>query len=672
MNTRRKGNNWVGWLRLLLIAMVAGLGFSAAAQENNPLDPFSDTFGQRGVINLFATPGLVTVVGSLSNATLEADEPVIDGVSSGQTVWAQWTAPSNGIVTLGIEAETFSPLLAVYAGSAPLAQNPQGAFPDPGPVPSVFTNLSLVASNNYLICYEDGVCGCHWRERGSLTFHVVRGQDYQVCVDSAIITDASLQPPTAQPGVPVNLFDYVPVFTTNVPPGGDFILDLNFTPAPANDDFVNRHKLVGTRIATSASNAGATKEPGEPDHLGNSGGSSVWYSWTAPASGRVTITTNQVPPYAPPSSTDGGGLGVIITSTGWSPPTCGAEIDQNPPPVFYPVFAAYTGTAVAALIPADNLPMQLAAFPDGVEFDVLKGQTYQIAFDGNQGTTGEIPLDLELTTPPPNADPRHPIKLHGVSVTATGYNAGAVVPPGGLGFPMPQPIIVPVPPNFPTNIVIVTNIGINTNIFPFPIIPSEIPPTIISTPPAVGIGSPPAPQAVRPESITLGYHPYKAAWWSWTAPVTGTVTIDLTGSDYPFPVLVIAEPAPGKPAQPIETGLGKVSFEGVQGRTYLIQVGQTYEGLTGAIKLSLQGPLVDLPAMQVKRAGFGAVLSYSAAPGEVVALLYSTDNENWKIVQTATALSSDNPVKFFVTPAPAPSGPYYRAIIFDRVEEHGF
>jgi len=43
--------------------------------------------------------------GSLSNATSEAGEPLIDGVSSGQTVWGTWTAPSKGILTLSVDTK---------------------------------------------------------------------------------------------------------------------------------------------------------------------------------------------------------------------------------------------------------------------------------------------------------------------------------------------------------------------------------------------------------------------------------------------------------------------------------------------------------------------------------------------------------------------------------------
>ena len=171
------------------------------------------------------------IAGSLSNATLETGEPLIPGVSSGQTTSETWTAPSNGIASLSIESQTFSPLLTVYAGTA-------------------FDNLSLVASNNYLICYSDGECGCHWRERQQITFHVASGQAYQFCVDSAIITDAAYgvqATPITIDGETIVLMTWGPTFTTNVLQGGPFTLAFQFTPAPPNDDFINRTPLVPAR-----------------------------------------------------------------------------------------------------------------------------------------------------------------------------------------------------------------------------------------------------------------------------------------------------------------------------------------------------------------------------------------------------------------------------------------
>src|ERR1017187_10272399 len=561
-----------GKLKLGFAVIICCVGFSTFAQGALPFR-LTDDFANRTVI--FGPDYWIS--GSLSNATIEGGEPFIDGISSGQTVWGTWTAPSNGIVTLSANAGTFSPLLEIYTGND-------------------LSNLSLIASNNYLTCYEHAECGCHWRERNQITFHVARGQAYQICVDSAIITDASwVQQPQTWGQYSFN--SWAVVQTTNVPVGGDVQLGLQFTPAPPNDDFVNRIKLQGSRLHFSTSNTGATKQPGEPNHLGNPGGSSVWFSWTAPASGRVTLSTNEVPAYSPPSSSDGGfGLGVITVWNGPpGPPTCGNEIDQNPPPIFYPVFAAYTGTAVNSLTSANCLPVSLDAFPNAVEFDAVKGQTYQIAFDGNMGTTGDIPLYLALTKPASNDNFKNRIKLHGIDVIATGYNAGATHEPGE---------------------------------------------------PAIGDST------------------GKTVWWSWTAPVGGTVSIDLSGSDYSFPVAVFAGSSLAR-LRMVATDSGGVTFEAVEGQTYQIAVGDD-AGITGAIKLELQATIVDLPLLQtVRRPANSALLRYRASAGQVILLLCSNDGANWQNVRTGVA--NRGMVEFLVRPAPAGDGPYYRAIVVDRM-----
>ncbi len=64
---------------------------------------------------------------------------------------------------------------------------------------------------------------------------------------------------------------------------------------PANDHFANRILLIGTNLTIDANNAGATLERNEPG-VGNwVGGASLWWTWTAPASGTLLITrTNHV------------------------------------------------------------------------------------------------------------------------------------------------------------------------------------------------------------------------------------------------------------------------------------------------------------------------------------------------------------------------------------------
>src|SRR5204862_376863 len=61
--------------------------------------------------------------------------------------------------------------------------------------------------------------------------------------------------------------------------------------APANDNFANATVIIGSSATLTGTNVGATKESGEPNHANNTGGHSVWWSWTASASGQTTIDT---------------------------------------------------------------------------------------------------------------------------------------------------------------------------------------------------------------------------------------------------------------------------------------------------------------------------------------------------------------------------------------------
>src|SRR5689334_5021671 len=61
--------------------------------------------------------------------------------------------------------------------------------------------------------------------------------------------------------------------------------------APVNDAFINSTVLGGLTNFVLASNEGATGEPGEPQHAGSTGGSSLWWTWTAPESGTFSAST---------------------------------------------------------------------------------------------------------------------------------------------------------------------------------------------------------------------------------------------------------------------------------------------------------------------------------------------------------------------------------------------
>src|SRR4029079_3354462 len=60
---------------------------------------------------------------------------------------------------------------------------------------------------------------------------------------------------------------------------------------PANDNFANAITLQGDAGTLTGSNVNATRETGEPIHVGLLGDKSVWYSWTATLNGQITIDT---------------------------------------------------------------------------------------------------------------------------------------------------------------------------------------------------------------------------------------------------------------------------------------------------------------------------------------------------------------------------------------------
>src|SRR6185295_16929232 len=61
---------------------------------------------------------------------------------------------------------------------------------------------------------------------------------------------------------------------------------------PFNDDFASRPHFPSNNLSFRASNAGATAEAGEPAHAGSPAAASLWWEWTAPASGLVSLSTS--------------------------------------------------------------------------------------------------------------------------------------------------------------------------------------------------------------------------------------------------------------------------------------------------------------------------------------------------------------------------------------------
>ena len=61
--------------------------------------------------------------------------------------------------------------------------------------------------------------------------------------------------------------------------------------APVNDNFTTPASLIDFSAADMVSNVDASKEVDEPEHAGDPGGLSLWWIWTAPSDGLLTVST---------------------------------------------------------------------------------------------------------------------------------------------------------------------------------------------------------------------------------------------------------------------------------------------------------------------------------------------------------------------------------------------
>ncbi len=279
--------------------------------------PANDDFADAQVLS-GALP-IVGVTGSNLGATREAGEPggsvVFSVEPAGHSVWYRWEAQSSGWVSVDTCGSDFDTMLDVYEGSLP------------GPV-----SVARAKEGPRTDCAAGGE---------QVTFRAEAGTVYSIRVDG----DLSPQPPGATEGT--------------------IALELVPTPLPANDAFASAQAVTAEslenggffRVDVPGFNWNATKEIGEAAHGGDQGGASVWYSWTAPASGRASV---------------------VVSS--WAFSSQLGEHDRG-------LLGVYAGSSVGGLTPV-GVPGFSA---QEVKLDVVAGTTYKIAVDGRLDASTGLP-----------------------------------------------------------------------------------------------------------------------------------------------------------------------------------------------------------------------------------------------------------------------------------------
>jgi hypothetical protein len=125
------------------------------------------------------------------------------------------------------------------------------------------------------------------------------------------------------------------------------------TAAPANDLFAQAQMISGPSGTVTGHNINATAELGEPGHAGSPAANSVWYRWTAPATGLYSFSS------------------------------VGSNFDTR--------LAVYTGGPVSNLTEVASNDDTTAFDPTSrMVFSAVSGTEYFLAVDGKNGSTGYI------------------------------------------------------------------------------------------------------------------------------------------------------------------------------------------------------------------------------------------------------------------------------------------
>lgn len=274
-------------------------------------------FQAAAIYDNFAEPKAVT--GSAwSDSRNNAGVPAY-GVETGEqphagvlnkSVWYSWKPGVNGTATVTTAGSSIDTALAAYRGAA------------------VGRLTRLTQNDNESAALRTS----------KISFGVTGGETYYVAVDGKTAGNFAVSASVAAAPPP-------PGSTTPTPPPS----------APTNNAFVSALAISNAPLRVTGLNRSAGQQTGEPNASGQS--TSVWYLWTAPRAGWVTMTTRDS--------------------------------------LFDTTLGLYRGTALTSL--------QTLAFNDNVSstqrwsslrFKVDAGSPYYVRIDGARGATGRFYLNI--------------------------------------------------------------------------------------------------------------------------------------------------------------------------------------------------------------------------------------------------------------------------------------
>jgi len=191
--------------------------------------PFNDDFASRP---RFTSNNLnLRSNNESATAEIEQGEPAHADLPASSTLWWEWIPPFSGTVTVHTAGSSYDTVLAVYSGTT-------------------LGGLTRIAANDNDLSNATTVTS-------RLSFAAQGGVRYQIAVGGKN--------------------------------GATGLTLLNLGTTPGNDAFASAEILTGESTRVTATNANSSREAGEPRILNFAGGTSLWYRWTAPRSGRFQV-----------------------------------------------------------------------------------------------------------------------------------------------------------------------------------------------------------------------------------------------------------------------------------------------------------------------------------------------------------------------------------------------
>ncbi len=555
--------------------------------------------------SLLLTGAAGTQSGDNTASSEEAGEPNHAGNPGGRSLWYRWTAPATGTWIFDTGGSRFDTLLAVYSGTAVNALDPVAANDDHGagtigePVNSLVT-LGAVQGTTYRIAVDGynsstdpasasrGMVALNWRRvllpPQIIGFSPGTGTSgTQVSIsglnfDGATAVQFNGLAAAFAPGGDTTLTATVPAGATSgiisvISPGGTGSSTAGFTVVTglAHDTFTAARVLTGNTSGITDSNAAATLEHGEPAHANTTGGASLWFRWTAPATGRFIFDT------------------------------IGSDFDT--------LLAIYTGTAINALTPlASNDDIDGAANNrvSRVSLNAVAGTNYRIAVDGWSGLRGNVALNWSqvmgaaITSFTPGTGARGATVL----ITGTGFTDTTGVNFNGAAALFTvisaTQISATVPSAATSGVIgVITPNGTAASVAAFQIQSNDTfagrqtltGSTVVLDNNAAATKEPGEPNHAN----NTGGH---SLWYSWTAPASGTWVIETSGSDFDTTLAVYTGSTLAGlslAGQNDDTGgqSSAVTIQATAGTAYAIAV-DGFSSDTGSIVLAIYRPEVGL------------------------------------------------------------------------------